>query len=859
MIRNYFLVAWRNLLRNKFISFINIGGLAVGISTFMIIAIYLSYELSHDDFVENGESIYSVNLTWVSPYASGRTAKSDNIVKSVMKRYPTINRIGRLQHHPTGNIPSAMVSFYADQNDEKKSFEEFKIYKAEQEFLDMFQLPFIYGERGRALDDIYEVAISRSTALKYFGECSNDILGKTLYIDQDKPMFDKAFTISGIFEDLPDNSHLLFDILISYTTYSTLFPEYYDFRTSNPEFYCYFQLNEGADYKQLEQQLQNTMDSVYASHWKMSIEDYRSPDINVSFNKMSMHPLSTVYRMPKTRGMKEYGNNLHLLVLVCIGLIILVIAWINYINLSLVQVMRRTKETGIRKVIGAKRSSVAGQFLVESLNANLLSIMLSVTIISLALPLLSEFVSKPLSMSIWIDGSPDQVLFILLLFAVFAISALVTGLYPAMVYSNISPSSILKGSLSSHLGVVKSRNGIRNFLIFAQFASVYILIAVTFGFFLQIRHVQNTERGFNGEQVLIIRTPMKDSVDFDKIEYLKNALNAESFVQRISKSSSVPGEIIGWSTWLGMTQQDSIRSAARYISADENFLEVYGINLVAGRNFLPNDQKDHNAVIIAQSMLPYLGHEHPEEILGEELGIGLKRTTDPLAVRRVIGVFDDYHHTSSKSVGRPIAIIQEGGYLTKVENGKRVIHWSFRSYDRSYLSLKVSGSNMRESVEKVEEKWKDVFPGYVFDFYFQDELYNRQYQADLRFGTIFLLFTFLAIGLACLGFLGICIFLINRRTKEIGIRKILGASISTLFGLLIYRFMGLIFIAGLVGIPITWFTLEKLLQEFANRIELSWWLFAVPIALILLIALFTIGFNTMQKVRANPVEALRYE
>jgi len=847
-------------LRNKFISFINIGGLAVGISTFMIIAIYLSYELSYDDFVQKGKNIYRANLTWISPYASGRSSQSDNIVKSVMKQYSAIRKIGRLQHHPSKNIRSAMVTFYDEQADEKLSFEEFGIYKAEQEFLDMFQLPFIHGDREKALDEMYQIVISKSTAVKYYGECSSEIVGKTLYIDQNQPIFNKSFTISGIFEDLPDNSHLKFDVLISYITYSTLNPEYYDFRTSYPEFHCYMELNEGEDYKNVEQLLQNTMDSVYASNWKMSIEDYRTPDINVSFNKMSLHPLSSLYLNSSTSlEMKEHNNSLYLLILGVIGIIILVIAWINYINLSIVQVMRRTKETGIRKVIGAKRESIAIQFLMESLNANLLSIMVAITLISLAIPLLSEFVAKALKMSIWLGGSPEQAVFILLLIIVFALSTLATGLYPAIVYSNISPSTILKGSSSTRLGISESRNRIRSFLIFMQFSSVYILIAVTIGFFLQVRHLQNTELGFDGDQVLIIRTPMKDSADFDKIDYLKDVLNSTSSVQLVSKSSSVPGEKINWITWLGMTQQDSIRSAARYISADENFLNVYGINLIAGRNFLPGDKSDRNAVIIAKSMLPYLGHENPEEILSEELGIGLQRTTDPFAARRVIGVFNDYYHNSPKSAGRPIAIIQEGGYLTKEVNGQRTVNTSFRYYDRSYLSLQVSSANMRETVKEIEKTWKEVFPSYVFDFHFQDEMYNRQYQADLKFGSIFLIFTLLSIGLACLGFLGICLFLINRRTKEIGIRKILGASIANLFGLMIYRFMGLIMIAGFVGIPISWYVINRMLQEFANKIELNWWLFAVPLVLILLIALFTIGFNTMQKVRANPVEALRYE
>ncbi len=392
-----------------------------------------------------------------------------------------------------------------------------------------------------------------------------------------------------------------------------------------------------------------------------------------------------------------------------------------------------------------------------------------------------------------------------------------------------------------------------------QYGTVYILLAVTIGFYHQINYLQNIDLGFDGNQILTVRTPMRNKLDFDKIDYLKDQLDGNNFIEQSSMSSSVPGRQIFWLNWLKRIHQDSIRSAAIYISADENYLDLYGIRLIAGRDFEGNSQNDKNAIIIEKQMLRFLGFENPEAILGEELGIGSNRSKDPFRVRRVIGVIDDYHHTSPKAIDWPIAIIQEGGYLTKVENGKRVVKKSFREYDNSYLSLKLNSANIRQDVKQIENTWKDVFPSYAFDYFFQDDMYNKQYKADLKFGTIFLVFTIISISLACLGFLGICLFLINQRTKEIGIRKILGASIANLFGLMIYRFMGLILFAGLVGIPVTWYLLNRMLQEFAHRIDLPWWIFAIPLGFILIIALLTIGGNTLRKVNANPVEALRYE
>jgi putative ABC transport system permease protein len=263
MIRNYIIIAWRNLLRNKFISLINIGGLAIGISTFMIIAIYVSYELSYDELVPNKGNIFRVTKHWLSPYnTTGKPDIADAITKSGLADLSGINKIGRLYHHPSYSIPSAMVSFYDDLAGKRYSFEEFDIYKAEQEILDIFQLPFVYGNPESALSEMYTAIISESIAIKYFGECSNDIIGKTLFISQDEDIYEENFTIKGIFKDLPYNSHLKFDMLISYETYSIIDPKRYEEGIGNARFHCYLELNGQTNPKQLEEQIQLTMDSL---------------------------------------------------------------------------------------------------------------------------------------------------------------------------------------------------------------------------------------------------------------------------------------------------------------------------------------------------------------------------------------------------------------------------------------------------------------------------------------------------------------------------------------------------------------------------------------------------------------------
>lgn len=521
--------------------------------------------------------------------------------------------------------------------------------------------------------------------------------------------------------------------------------------------------------------------------------------------------------------------------------------------------MARAKEVGIRKVIGASKRSIAGQFLLETFNANLISIVISVTIIPIIIPPLSEFLGKKLEIAIWYNGEPIIFLFWIIMGIVFLISALITGLYPSIVFSNTQPAVILKSYIVGLGRIFASKKALNNGFVLVQFSAVYILIALTLGTFLQLNYLQDKNLGFNKDQVLVLKTMMKSEPEQKRLSYLKESLNSESSVKYTSTSSCVPGEPNEILTGLFNFQGDPNWCNPSNISVDSEFLDVLGIHLIAGRNFKPEEQLDLDAILVSKTTAQALGYENPEDILGNVFGTGGVVHNDSSRTKKVIGVFEDYHQMSPKEIIKPMYLEKEGRFRTTNINGNKTTKFEFTDLDGSYLSIQLSSENIQTTVKKIKSTWEEVFPDYPFDYFFMDENYHAQYNSDLKFGAIFLVFTIIAIILACLGFLGMTLFLINPRTKEIGIRKIMGASLINLFGLMISRFMILILFAGLVGIPFTCFILRNLLNEFAYRIDLSWWLFAAPLAFILIIALLTIGGNTLRKVNANPVEALRYE
>jgi putative ABC transport system permease protein len=861
MIRNYFIIAWRNLFRNKFISLINIGGLAIGISTFMIIAIYVSYELSYDKGFEKKDRIYLY-----SEYVSyvGEDFRLSNTVPPNRKQYlsqiANVEKVARLFHYAAGSGNSSFVSAYNEDQTDKRTFEESGIYITEQEFLDMFKINFLYGNRSSALQDMRTVVLSKSMAMKYFGKCSGDLVGETLFVHDSNQDENSSFTITGIFEDLPPNTHINIDIMISYITKSFRNPGSYEDSADDQRFQTYVLLQESNDIKKIEGEMLNPLHTMMSEYYQITVEKYQGNQEDYIRVKPALQSLSSIYFLsPSGREFWNHGNKSHVVFLITIALITLLIAWINYVNLSLVQIMARAKEAGIRKVIGANRGAIGLQFIIEALIANLIALHLSVTIISLVLPYLPEFIGKSLTFSIWFEGFPNTGLFWLMCGGIFFISFLVTSLYPSLVFSKTNPVNSLKNQSFEIKKRISGGKNLRAAFVFTQFASVYVLLGVTLGVYLQLNFFQQKDLGFNKEQVLVLRSPLKSNANSSTIDLFKEKIKSENISERVSLSSSVPGNTISIAQRILNIPDNQYTSKNRLISADSEFLQLFDFKILAGRNFNEAYEGDKNAILINKKTLHNLGYENPKDIIGHEIQLNNVDHSDPFGKRRVIGVIDNYHHLSPKDDYLAISFIQEGGALTRIKNGQRVITWSFKKHDRSFVSLKVRTDEIQKTVASVKKLWNEAFPGFEFNYFFADQNYGHQYRSEMKFGSIFLVFTIISISLACLGFLGMTMFLINRRTKEIGIRKILGASLTNLFGLMISRFMILILFAGIAGIPFTWFILRNLLNEFAYRIDLSWWIFAIPLVFILIIALITIGGNTLRKVNTNPVEALRYE
>lgn len=860
MIQNYLIIAWRNLLRNKFISFINIGGLAIGISTFMLIAIYVSYELSYDDFFKDKERIYRYGELMNYP---GGDVKFTNAVgsnrKNTLSQIAGIESIARLSHHPLGSTPSAKVSMYNPGDSTRINFEETGIFIAEQSFVDIFNFDLIYGNPTAVLKDEYAVIISRSTAMRYFNRCTLDLIGKTLFISQTDAKIKEAFTITGVFEDLPANSHFDLDMLLSYTTYSTALPNLYEGSSSQLQFHTYVKIHEDQDPVTLEKQTVLLLDSLIARYYNTSIEEVNNNEDKYIQLKSKFQPLSSIYlSTPGDRELSAHGDKISLFMVSGLGIIVLLISWINFINLTNVQLTAREKEAGLRKVIGANKKSMITQIMLETLNANVIAAMVSFTIITLAIPALSTFLGKHLEVALWYQGIPSAWLFSTLFLLIFFISTAVTGLYSAFVFSGAPTMLLLKKTSAPSRITFSGKEKLRSAFVLVQFSSVYILIAITLGIYLQLDFIQNKELGFNKDQIMVVKTMMNDHYDKRRITQLKQRLKSAGITNLVSSSSNVPGQQVQYYLGLFNLQGDPNWADNLEVTVDEDFIPTMDINIIEGRNFNPGEDIDIDKILINEATLYDLGYKNAQDIIGKEVGTGGNINRKGWS-REVIGVFEDIHYISPKELINRMTISKEGRYRRWSKNPAERNEVRFHEVDRAYLSIKLNTENVNQKVTSVAELWKDVFPNYPFDYFFLDAYYDQQYQSDKKFGSVFLAISGISISLACLGFLGMSLFLINRRTKEIGIRKVLGASLKDLFGLMIYRFIVLILIAGIVGIPITYYVLRDLLNEFAYRIDLSWWIFVIPLGIILITAFVMIAGYTIKKVRANPVEALRYE
>lgn len=810
MLRNYLTIAYRNLLRHKTFSAITISGLAISMAAFLLILQYVYFEKSYDAFHEQGKYLYRIDrITEKNGERLGQGNQTAIAHGPALKQ--DISEVAEFTRlHPAYG---ETVITYGNQ-----SYKEKNLYYVDASFLQLFSFPLIKGDRNTVLSEPNSLILSQTVAIKYFGK--ENPVGKTLTIHDLGGKH--LYIVKGIFEDVPANSHETFDFLLSNHEITQI-----NFYKNDPwewsNFITYVLLHPTAEPAVVQSKL-TSLNKKYTSKGMAhaGIEE-----------KNFLTPLTQIHTHEHTNlatglsQLSEAGKTV--LYLSVIAIFILGIGYINYINLSTARAVERAKEVGIRKVVGASRLQLIKQFLLDAVLISSMAFVLAITAVQLALPYYKSFAGKAIP-AVWYSG----VEFWGILLIVFIVGALLSGVYPAFSLSAFQPITVLKGKFAhASKGVL-----LRESLVVFQFAMSILLIAGTGAAYRQISYMRNTDLGVNISQTLVINAPIivGDYKTYqNKWEVFRNELQTNRGIKSVTASNAVPGKDFSWNQEGIHREGAEEESAVIYsmVEIDADYVPAYELELVAGKNF--EQVNAGGKVLLNETAVRNLGFASAQDAIGKRIVIPILGHT-----LQVMGVLKDYHQKSLQYKHDPII-------------------YAYKTTTKRFYSLKVDTQNLSQTMADIESSWKGIFPGNPFDSFFLDDSFDEQYKADRQFGYLIGFFSSLAILVACMGLFGLASFTITRRTKEIGVRKVLGASVGSIFVILSKDFLKLIAVASLVAWPLTYWSISQWLQNYEHRIELNLWLFILPSFLILIIALLTISFQTIKAARANPVKALKYE
>jgi putative ABC transport system permease protein len=814
MANKLLLPALRNLYKNKFYTGLNMLGLGLGMAIFLLIAQYVYFEKSYEDFIPGRENLYRVSLhAWRNNEMTLSSAQHFPATGPAMKKeIPGVLNYARLF-----NLGYRNNVVIANENAKpRQAVRERKILVADSSFLPMMGYNMIEGNALTALAAPNTAVITESRARIFFG--NENPVGKTLRF-QDDDLTDKMLTITGVVSDLPANTHLKFDMLVSF---STLYKKDFDESWRRENVFTYVQLQPGTDPAKVENTLQTIINKNKNTTGGQQHYSTRLQPLS------SIHLHSTLAEEPETN-----GNANIVFFISIIGIFVLVIAWINYINLSTARAMDRAKEVGVKKVVGAVRGQLIKQFIVEAGLMNFFSLLIAAGILVTAWPAFKTISGLNLDYSRLTQGW-----FILVLAGLWVAGSLLSGFYPAWVLSSFKPIAVLKGKLRHSSGGIFLRKG----LVVAQFVASVSLIAGTFIVYSQLNYMLKRDIGVNIDQVMAIEHPgiipggRNDSIRNNSIDYFLNGLKSLPAVQAASNSLTIPGKQREYKSILkNAGGSDSI--TARVNSMDYGFIDVFKLKVIAGRNFSPEMPTDRRTTaIVTESASRMLGYNDPQEIIGKSITVVDNTTT----TRTVIGVVNDYHQLSLQNAQEP------GWFYLSPRGGQ-------------YYTARLNTNDLSATIKQVEKYWSEAFPGNPFEYFFLDDYFNRQYANEQKFSKLFTSFAIFAIIISCLGLLGLSAFIAGQRIKEIGIRKILGASVWSIMMMLSKDFLKLVLVAIILATPAAWLVMNGWLQQFAYKTEISLWIFAGAGTIALFIALVTVSFQAIRSALANPVKSLRAE
>ncbi len=807
MLQNYFKTAFRNLLRNKFYTLINIIGLAIGLATCFLIILYVLDELSYDKYNVNAKKIYRVNneIKFGGNYFD--MAVSPALLGSTMVRdFPEVQQYTRLRWYG---------SFLVKKGNE--NIQEGRVGFADSTLFDVFSLPVIEGDPKTALVEPHSLVITEKIAKKYFN--TTDVVGKSMLINDTG-----NYKVTAVIRNIPIQSHFNFDFFVPMRENSGS----NDDNWLSENWNTYVLLKKDADPKKLELQLNAFMEKYTApllqSVTHQSMDQFKKDG---GYIRASFTPLLDIHlHSNKEAEIDGNGSAQYVYIFSAIALLILLIACVNFMNLSTARSSNRAKEVGVRKVLGSLKKNLIQQFLTESVLISLIALAFAILISWLLLPYFNQLAGKNIHLS-----SLFQPTMMLSLFVLMLIVGLLAGSYPAFYLSSFQPIAVLKGKLSAGF----KRSWLRNALVVFQFVISIILIFGTVVIYNQLNYIHKKDIGFNRNQVLTIN---HTSALGNQAVTFRNELLQISGVQNATMSGYLPVNYNrnnnSYFTSPALDPKTGI--SMQSWTVDENYISTLGIKVLQGRNFSSQFATDSTSIIINEAAANFLA---TKDLLNKKLYTLNDIQAKTLLEYHIIGVMKNFNFSSLRDVVTPLAF--------------------FLGKDNGNISVRIGSTDIPNVVAQIKNKWKAIAPSQPFDYSFMDEDFNRWYTTEQRTGQIFITFAVLAIVIACLGLFGLITYAAEQRVREIGIRKVLGASVNNIAGMLSVDFLKLVLISSVIAFPIAWWAMHKWLEDFAYRVSISWWIFFLSGILALLIAVLTVGFQAIKAGVANPVKSLRTE
>jgi putative ABC transport system permease protein len=803
MLQSFLTAFYRNITKNKTYSFLNIIGLSAGLACFSLIALWVSDELSYDQFNKNYNRIYRLVSTEKTETGVRQSAVSSAPMAAALKQdYPEVENTVRLR------MREEIVTFNNQQVLQPD------ILLTDPSFFDVFSYTLLRGNVKTALKDPYSIILTESSAKKYFGD--KDPIGQTLLLNMyDSSGYGALYTITGITADPPKNAHFTFNMLVSFKTIEVADPDVLTIDGwGDGSFYTYLLLKEGVDA------------NAFSRKISLFYGKYVGELFNIwkSIYSYSLQPLRDIHlRSGLQYEIASTGSIRQVYIFATVGLFILLLAGINYTNLATARSLSRAKEVSIKKVVGAGKKQLVLQYLSEAVLTVLLALFISFLLTVLLKPFFNAVTGKDLSLF----NSP---FLILCLFVITVCLGLLSGIYPALMISSFRPAGILKGSFKSGTrGVV-----LRKTLVSVQFVITIVLVTGIIVIYSQMAFIKNKDLGYSEDALLFIRVNGNTDVIARNVAF-QQELKKSAMLNGITTSNSM---IIGGLGSGGATTVDEkgepLQVNTARLRVDTSYLKVYGIQLLAGRNLHQRAEKvPLREILLNETAVKKFGWKSNEAAIGRAFQMG-----DTKGI--VVGVTNDFHFNSLEESIQPLAIYPLEGRFSRI-------------------TLSIDREHVNKAVALIEDTWKKHFPAALFDYDFVSQEIREQYLAEERFSKIFLYFSLLSILIACLGLYGLISYTIFQKTKELGIRKVLGATASGIAAMLSGNFLKLVMIACVISVPLAWFLMNQWLENFAYRINLSWWMFAAAGCMVILIALITVSFQSVKAALSNPIKSLRTE